>query len=338
MKQPASLLKSLGFVLLFASACGDDDDSSTVTPRGSGGSGASANGGAGGLLAGGAAGSGATDGGPSGGSGGGFPIGPGGIPVGFTKATIGAWKLGNRITASDAGTSGSGGSAGCGSVLTAVVRDFRDGSQTNGHPDFERDDPDADNALTGIVQSTLGADRKPVYAHAGGTADTASPAAFRQWYINNDSVNQTFVLHLFLQQQAGGKYTFYSNAFFPLDGQGFGNQGNEDGDDNPHNYHFTTEVHTEFRYNGGETFAFEGDDDLWVFINRRLAIDLGGLHVALDREINLDNEASRLGIARGNVYSLELFHAERHTVDSNFRIDTNLEFVNCGTIITDPVE
>jgi hypothetical protein len=32
------------------------------------------------------------------------------------------------------------------------------------------------------------------------------------------------------------------------------------------------------------------------------------------------------------VYSLELFHAERHTDGSNFRVDTNLGFVDCGTV------
>ena len=35
-------------------------------------------------------------------------------------------------------------------------------------------------------------------------------------------------------------------------------------------------------------------------------------------------------------YDLDLFHAERHTNESNFRVDTNLAFVNCGTIIDEP--
>ena len=78
-----------------------------------------------------------------------------------------------------------------------------------------------------------------------------------------------------------------------------------------------------------------GDDDLWVFINKRLAIDLGGLHSQQTDTIDLDDEAARLGLTRGTVYSLDLFHAERHTNQSNFRIDTNLYFVDCGIIVPD---
>jgi fibro-slime domain-containing protein len=125
---------------------------------------------------------------------------------------------------------------------------------------------------------------------------------------------------------------FESNAFFPLDDAALGNQGRD------HNFHFTTEVHTRFLYQGGETFRFTGDDDLWVFINNRLAIDLGGVHGAQSDEIDLDARAGELRISTGNVYRLEFFHAERHTSESNFRVDTNLAFVNCGEIIPDRLQ
>ncbi|HEX9295356.1 MAG TPA: fibro-slime domain-containing protein [Polyangiaceae bacterium] len=102
-----------------------------------------------------------------------------------------------------------------------------------------------------------------------------------------------------------------------------------------HNFGFTTELHTKFQYNGGETFRFSGDDDLWVFINGKLAMDLGGLHPPAANTINLDSAAGTLGIAKGNVYTLELFHAERHTTASNFRVDSTLTFVDCGSIPPD---
>jgi fibro-slime domain-containing protein len=139
-----------------------------------------------------------------------------------------------------------------------------------------------------------------------------------------------YLIEFSLQPQANGtSYTFSSNAFFPLDGMGWGNQGFA------HNYHFTTEVHTEFYYLGGETFTFTGDDDLWVYVNHKLGIDLGGLHPPLSATINMDAMAAQLGIVKGNVYALDLFHAERHTVLSNFQINTNLHFTNCGIIVPD---
>ena len=73
-----------------------------------------------------------------------------------------------------------------------------------------------------------------------------------------------------------------------------------------------------------------------MFINHKLAIDLGGLHPQTSDKIFLDMDAQKLGITVGNTYDLDLFHAERHTDQSNFRVDTNLAFVNCGTIIDEP--
>jgi hypothetical protein len=52
-----------------------------------------------------------------------------------------------------------------------------------------------------------------------------------------------------------------------------------------------------------------------------LVIDLGGVHGAMSAGVALDS----LGLTSGNDYSFDLFFAERHTTQSNFRIDTSIK-------------
>ena len=120
-----------------------------------------------------------------------------------------------------------------------------------------------------------------------------------------------------------------------------------------HNYHFTLEGVTTFTYQGTEDFGFDGDDDIWIFIDNKLVIDLGGLHESARQDINLrlTNEKNRaadksttlvlklkedLGIEHaeddlelilrvGQQYDLRMFYAERHTFDSNCCVYTSLQ-------------
>lgn len=193
--------------------------------------------------------------------------------------------------------------------LVATVRDMQ-----VGHPDFE--DYLGQGAHVGLVLTTLGVDNTPVLdpTYAGEPMIT-SVESFADWYHDVPGTNMAFPIDLGLMEDTPGMFVYDNSAFFPLDNQGFGNEGN------PHNFHFTTEVHTSFTYAGGEVFTFRGDDDLWMFVDGRLAIDLGGLHSALEASVDMDT----LGLTVGETYPMDIFHAERHTDESNFRIVTTID-------------
>jgi len=258
-------------------------------------------------------------------SGNGSGGGPYMLPPDYTATEFGGYKLGEPSDGSGSGAGGTSNSGGCGTAIVGVVRDFKRGDRDGGHPDFETFTGDGEE---GIVEERLGDDRKPVYVDADHVY-TTTRENFNQWYNNVDDKNVAYAVSLSFEPN-GDVLTFHSSRFFPIDDVGFGNE------DFEHNFHFTTEVHTAFVYQGGETFTFTGDDDLWVFINGQLAIDLGGLHSQLSRTIDIDEQARHLDIEIGGMYDLDLFHAERHTGESNFRVETNLAFTNCGEII-DPV-
>lgn len=176
----------------------------------------------------------------------------------------------------------------------------------------------------GIPATDLGPDQKPVLSDPNKSFNTIHSAeTFDAWYRDDKNCTKTFEYELPMEVDANtGNLSFDSSAFFPLDGTGFG-------DSETHNYHFTFELHMRFVYHEGDTFNFDGDDDLYVYIDGKLALDLGGAHAPEAGQIDLDS----LGLTPGKEYDIDFFHAERSQWESNFHIETSLQFSNCKPII-----
>lgn len=194
----------------------------------------------------------------------------------------------------------------CANILRTIVRDFQ-----GSHDDFEN----ASDWSAYEVASPIGATRKPEKTSANG------PLHFEEWYQNLPAVNQPFAVDLWLEP-VGATFVFDSTAFLPLT-----DWGNKD------TYSFTTELHTNFEYKGGEVFTFRGDDDVFVFVNGFLGVNLSGVHTAQEGSIDLDAKATEFGLEIGQSYTFDLFQAERQPNGSNFRLETTLSFTGCGVIL-----
>ena len=234
-----------------------------------------------------------------------------------------------------------------------------------GFPDFQRYNG---NGCYGMLENELDADGKPVMNKnitstsykCSNNSETFSnhytcPALFNDyWYRDVEGVNKSFPYKLRMERKnaATGTYEFFgqnppagatavngksittNKQFTPINGAGYKTSGGG----------FTSEVSTYFQYKGGETLDFSGDDDVWVFINNKLFVDLGGMHSeqkagntlasdtcdnAKDKDGNAVTCDKNFGLYKGGIYPIKLFHAERQFGSSNFKL-TLTGFVNTG--------
>jgi len=237
--------------------------------------------------------------------------------------------------------------------LPATVRDFHaadwtpSGSSSLPHPDFQHLAPGT-TATTGLVQTNLSLGTP---AMASSQSQLSGADNFRQWFHNVPTYNRTsqVISRVIEDSTRSGVYQFVgsfgaagiadkigtTHEFFPLDGAQFGATGTNNSEDQiwdedetstdresdeineSHNYGFTTEIRADFTYVAGQTInVLEATDDLWIFIDGRLFIDLGGAHEAVGQTRSLDG----FGLVAGKRYSFDLFAANRSTADDSLLV------------------
>ncbi|HXK17135.1 MAG TPA: fibro-slime domain-containing protein [Polyangiaceae bacterium] len=218
--------------------------------------------------------------------------------------------------------------------LTMILRDFKkyDPSDPSTNPAF-----DNVNSEKSVVTERLGADQKPVYRKPTNALPTFGPDYFDQWYHDVPGTNVTVLFPLPIAIDAQGFYEYDSQtsgtpdvfqgvprrAFFPIDdgspyATAFGNQGNN------HNFGFTGELHASFVAQAGDSLELRSDDDLYVFVDEALVLDLGGTHVASTNTLNLDD----LGITLGERHALHFFYAERLGATGALAVRSSFELLS----------
>lgn len=145
---------------------------------------------------------------------------------------------------------------------------------------------------------------------------------------NGDSYKLTKVI-----DKNGDQRATAGSNFFPLDGV----PRSEKSDDGNHNYFFGMRYDVTFKigdYVGPLNYTFTGDDDLWVVLDgKKIVIDLGGIHQAAKKKVNLWDYVKHKD---ENEHTLTILYMERGAYESNCQMEFTLPSARISEVTNVP--
>ena len=146
---------------------------------------------------------------------------------------------------------------------------------------------------------------------------------------NGDSYKLTKVI-----DKNGDQRATAGNNFFPLDGV----PRSEKSDDGNHNYFFGMRYDVTFKigdYVGPLNYTFSGDDDLWVVLDgEQIVIDLGGIHQAAQKKVNLWKYVDDKD--KEKEHTLTILYMERGAYESNCQMEFTLPSARISEVTNVP--
>lgn len=232
-------------------------------------------------------------------------------------------------------------------TINGIFRDFRESQVNGGHPDFENQPVSGRGIYVGIAANALNNEGKPVFASVGTKLSTQAldssnrpiigskpylapmggdvpaqltansgavegSASFSSWFTDTPLVNYAAPFPLTFNR-VGLEWVADADMTTQFASeQGFG--GNKI-------YSFTYELDVNFVFNraADDLMSFGADDAMWVFIDGKLVIDLGGDHDYAEQTIALNRIND---LVDGKTYNLKVFYGERSRINSRIRIST----------------